>query len=435
MPGAHAYTRTQLAYWASVMHPPDPGVPTPRFSPAPGVFHAPQTVAISDSQPGAVIYYTLDGSQPNTSSFVYSVPISIATSTTIYAIATYPGYPASNVGLGTYNIQLPTAPPPSFTPPPTIFSSPQSISLSNSLNLPMYYTTDGSTPTTSSSNYTTTIPVTKNTTISAITAAYGYLNSPVSSGNFQIQGPTPTFSPSAGTYYGTQNVTISDTTTGATIYYTTNNTIPSVSSTPCSNPCSLTVSATSTIRAIASGGGYAGSNVAVSSYTISASAPTFSPSAGTYYAPQTITISDATPGTTIYYTTNNTFPSTSSPSCTSPCTVLISSSSTVRAMAIGNGISQSNTVVASYTIAANAPAFSPGSGTYSTAQLITISDSTPGVTIYYTTNNTFPSTSSPSCSSSCSVLISVSSTVRAMALGNGISQSNTAFAVYTITGP
>ena len=185
----------------------------------------------------------------------------------------------------------------------------------------MYYTTDGSTPTTSSSNYTTTIPVTKNTTISAITTAYGYLNSPVSSGNFQIQGPTPTFSPSAGTYYGTQNVTISDTTTGATIYYTTNNTIPSVSSTPCSNPCSLTVSATSTIRAIASGGGYAGSNVAVSSYTISASAPTFSPSAGTYYAPQTITISDATPGTTIYYTKNNTFPSTSSPSCTSPCAV------------------------------------------------------------------------------------------------------------------
>ena len=45
------------------------------------------------------------------------------------------------------------------------------------------------------------------------------------------QAATPTFSPAAGTYSGAQSVTISDATSGATIYYTTNGTTPTTSST------------------------------------------------------------------------------------------------------------------------------------------------------------------------------------------------------------
>ncbi|HTZ32718.1 MAG TPA: chitobiase/beta-hexosaminidase C-terminal domain-containing protein [Methylomirabilota bacterium] len=432
MPGAHAYTKTQLAYWASTMHPPDPGVPTPTFSPAPGTYHTPQSVAISDSMSGATIYYTLDGTLPTTGSPVYSAPIPISATTSIYAMATYPGYPRSNVVLATYSIVLPTAPSPIFTPPPSTFSGPQSVALSNSANLPMYYTLDGSLPTTGSTPYTTPISVTKNTIISAITAAYGYLNSAPYIGNYNIQAPVPTFSPAAGTYYASQNVVISSTITGATIYYTTNGSAPTTSSTPCPNPCSLTVSATTTLKAIASGGGYASSNVSVAAYTIAASNPLFSPAAGTYYSTQTVTITDTTPGVTIYYALNG-FPTTSSPSCTSPCNVSISTTTTLRAMALGNGISQSGTTVGVYTIAAQTPAFSPAGGTFATAQNVTISDTTPGVTIYWAING-FPTTSSSSCTSPCLVAISASSTLRAMAAGTGISQSGTAVGVYTITG-
>jgi len=135
---------------------------------------------------------------------------------------------------------------------------------------------------------------------------------------------------------------------------------------------------------------------------------------------------------TIYYSTTG-FPTTSSPSCTSPCTVNVPVTTTLRAMAVGAGISQSGTGVAVYTIAANTPTFSPSSGTYATAQNVIISDTTAGVTIYYSTTG-FPTTSSPSCTSPCTVNIPASATLRAMAVGTGISQSGTAVGVYTITG-
>ena len=432
MPGAHAYTRAQLAYWASAMHPPDPGVPTPTFSPAPTTYHSPILVTISDSLSTATIYYTLDGSLPTMSSQIYWGPIQIAATTTIRTMAASAGIPISAVVSATYSIVLPQAPMPMFSPTPSTFSSPQSVKLSNSLNLPMCYTTDGSIPTTSSTPYSGPIAVSMNTTINAITAAYGHITSPLASGTYLIQAPTPTMSPSSSTYYTAQTVSISDAVGNATIYYTTNGTTPTTASPSCANPCQLNIPITTTVKAIASGGGYVASAVAVATYTIAANAPTFSPPAGTYYLAQTVTMSDTTAGVTIYYTTNGSFPTTSSASCTSPCAVLISSTTTLRAMAVGSGISQSSTSTAVYTIAANTPTFSPGSGTYSTAQSVTISDTTPGVTIYYTTNGSFPTTSSTSCSNPCTVTVSSTTTVKAIAAGNGISQSAVGFANYTI---
>jgi hypothetical protein len=77
---------------------------------------------------------------------------------------------------------------------------------------------------------------------------------------------TPTFTPAAGTYTSAQTITIGDATSGAKIYYTTNGTTPTTSSTLYSGP--VTVSATETLAAIATASGYSTSSVGMAAYTI-----------------------------------------------------------------------------------------------------------------------------------------------------------------------
>jgi hypothetical protein len=77
---------------------------TPSFSPASGTYTSPVTVTMSDSTPGATIYYTTDGSTPTTASTVYTGPILVITTTTIKAIAVAPGWSQSPVASATYSI-------------------------------------------------------------------------------------------------------------------------------------------------------------------------------------------------------------------------------------------------------------------------------------------------------------------------------------------
>jgi uncharacterized repeat protein (TIGR03803 family) len=77
---------------------------------------------------------------------------------------------------------------------------------------------------------------------------------------------TPTFSPGAGTYGGAQNVTITDATAGATIYYTTNGTTPTSASAIYSG--AISVNASETLKAVAVGGGLPISAVGAAIYKI-----------------------------------------------------------------------------------------------------------------------------------------------------------------------
>lgn len=77
---------------------------------------------------------------------------------------------------------------------------------------------------------------------------------------------TPTFSPAGGTYTSAQNVTISTTTSGATIYYTTNGNTPTSNSNLYTG--AITVNSTTTIKAIAIKDGVS-SSVATATFIIS----------------------------------------------------------------------------------------------------------------------------------------------------------------------
>ncbi|HEY1257362.1 MAG TPA: chitobiase/beta-hexosaminidase C-terminal domain-containing protein, partial [Terracidiphilus sp.] len=166
----------------------------------------------------------------------------------------------------------------------------------------------------------------------------------------------PSFSLAAGTYTTAQSVTLSDATSNATIYYTTNGSTPTSSSTPYSGAITIpaTSATTETIKAIAFVSGYAPSSVASAVYTMTppAAAPTFSLASGTYTTAQSVTLSDPTPGAIIYYTTNGSTPTTSSTPysgaiaipATSPVTV------NIEAIAVASGYIASPVASATYTI-------------------------------------------------------------------------------------
>jgi hypothetical protein len=199
---------------------------------------------------------------------------------------------------------------------------------------------------------------------------------------------TPTFSPAPGTYLGTQTVSLSDTTSGATIYYTTDGSTPTTSSTAYNGP--ITVSATETLKAIAAETGYANSSVATATYTIESqvAAPTFSPAAGSYSSAPTVTISTTSPApTTIYYTTNGSTPTTSSAVYSGPITV--SASETLKAYASKSGYFDSNVSTAAYTIGSTGGggAISFGSGFTASSMVLNGNAAINGTALSLTTTN------------------------------------------------
>jgi glucosylceramidase len=249
--------------------PATPAAATPTISPSGGSFAALQSVTLADSTPGASIYYTTNGATPTTASSLYSGAITVSASETIEAVAVATGYTSSAVASATFTISLPAAATPTFSPAAGTFSAPQSVTLADATpGASIYYTTDGSTPTTSSALYTTPFALSSTTTINAIAVASGYATSAVASAIFTFpQAATPNFTPAPGTYTAAQSVTLSDATQGATIYYSTDGTTPTTSSTKYAS--TLSVPATTTIKALATAPGNLPSTVAAGTYTIS----------------------------------------------------------------------------------------------------------------------------------------------------------------------
>ena len=428
---------------ASVNYVIQTSVATPTFLPSAGTYTSAQSVTISDTVSGVTIYYTTDGTTPSSSSTRYTGPITLSSTETLKAVAVSSGGTNSSVGSAAYTINLvPVVATPIFSPVPGIYTSVQSVTISDATaGATIYYTTNGTTPTTSSTDYTGPIVVSSSETLQAIAAATGENNSTVASANYTISlvpvVATPTFSPAGGPYTSAQSVTISDVTVGATIYYTTNGTTPTTSSTMYTGP--ITVSATETLKAIAVATGDTASMVAFAAYNItyappSVATPAFSPAAGNYTSVQSVTISDATAGATIYYTTNGSTPTPSSTEYTGP--IAVSSTETLEAIAVATGDTNSAVASAAYTITSSLPSvatptFSLAAGTYTSVQSVTISDATAGATIYYTTNGTTPSTSSTQYTGS--ITVSSTETLEAIAVATGDTNSAVASAAYTIT--
>ncbi len=303
--------------------------------------------------------------------------------------------------------------PPTFKPPAGMYSSDQSVEISDSAGVGIHYTTDGSTPTVSSTLYSGPISVVGNgttETLKAIGVTSGMTSSSVASATYVIdynQVSTPSFSEAGGQYSTDQSITITDNTTGATIYYTvtsgTTGTTPTISSTVYSGAISISGNGTvETIEAIAVKSGMTNSTITPpATYSIVygiAPAVSITPSGGAYSSDQTVKLSDSDSLATIYYTvtsgTSGTTPTTSSPVYSGSISVSGNGTvETIEAMAAASGITNSIVSSATYTISYPSIQLSPTSLSFSAmteepdAPSKTVSVSSQGGTLSGVTTN------------------------------------------------
>ncbi len=330
-----------------------PQTPAPVFTPASGTYTSPQNVIISTSVNGASIRYTTDGSTPSeTNGTIYTgTPVTISTTTTLQAIAFESGFTDSPVTSGLYTIVLPVAAP-VFSPAAGTYTSAQAVTIiSATSGATIRYTTDGSTPTETNGTIYTNAPVSISvtTTLQAIAFEGGFTDSPVTSGIYTItKVAAPTFSPAVGAYTNAQTVTITSVTIGATIRYTTDGSTPTKThGTVYSKAVSIT--ATTTLKAIAYKSGFTDSAVTGSTYTLQVAAPVFTPAGGTYTHAQTVNITSATSSASIRYTTDGSTPTETHGTVYSKA-VSITATTTFKTIAYKSGFTDSTVTTDIYTI-------------------------------------------------------------------------------------
>ncbi|WP_051571864.1 chitobiase/beta-hexosaminidase C-terminal domain-containing protein [Ruminiclostridium cellobioparum] len=275
---------------------------------------------------------------------------------------------------------------PAASPVGGIYTSAQTVTLSSATDgASIYYTADGSEPTTASELYTGPITVATSRVIKAIAVKEGMEDSEVAVYSYTIDIPQigqvqiPIASPAGGTYTSAQTVTLSSTTSGASIYFTADGSEPTMASELYTGP--ITVDTSRVIKAIAVKEGMEDSEVAVYSYTIDVpqigrvQIPAASPAGGTYTSAQTVTLSSATSGANIYYTADGSEPTTASAIYINP--IAVNASTVIKAIAVKEGMDNSEVATFSYTINTSSGGGStPGGG--QTGGGSTSGGSTPG---------------------------------------------------------
>jgi hypothetical protein len=288
-------------------------------------------VSITTATPGATIYYTIDGTPPSTSSTLYTGASEELGGKPIKAIAVKDGMINSDIGEGEIDIKC-------ATPVISFNNASSTVTITcGTEGSTIHYTTDNSEPTTTSTEYTVPFSVTSATTVKAI-AMHATLN-PSDVAKLVIpQVATPTIQNN-----GSNAVSITTETVGATIYYTTDGSTPTTTSgTVYSEPLTENISGV-TIKAIAVKDGMVNSAVASNAVTLQCATPVIKRSGQNGF---TISCSFPASGVTIYYTTDGTTPNTSSSSMSPgdivPCTLPV----TVNAMAVATNYENSEVATA-----------------------------------------------------------------------------------------
>jgi len=375
-------------------------------TPPGGSYPAAQNVVLT-TRKAATIYYTTDGSPPTVKSQPYTVPIVISATTTLRFTSIDFAGNQEVINSATFTIDT-KAPETSITVNATpavdgvYYSALATLAVSlksNELNTSIFYTTNGSVPTTASTKYSApfSIPVSTAMTTPIIqffgVDAAGLKSDPVSQ-KFSVIALATTASPTGGGYSTVKNVTLTSNNPSTTIYFTLDGTDPSTGSTVYAGPVEIAASSTLKYRAIDGNSNLEQTRIQI--YTIDTSVPVVSasPIAGSFSMPQTVTLTSNEPNATIYYTTTGIAPTTSSSKYSKP--LAISKTTTLMYFAVDAAGNKSAVGTQTYTIDSVAPVTKASvlSGTYSSIQSVTLTSDDAKATIYFTIDGSTPTVAS-----------------------------------------
>ena len=322
-------------------------VATPGLSPSQGPITNGTSLSIVCATPGAVIYYSLDGITPTTNSPIYSSPLIINGAITVSAMAVVRGYLNSQIKSVHYApVQVPT---PSFNPSQGPITNGTSISIACSTReATIYYTLDGTTPTTNSPIYSIPLIVNGGITVNAMAVASGCLISQIKSVYYTlVRVATPVFNPPRDPIVDGTGLAISCSTPNSVIHYTLDGSAPTTNSPIYLSP--LIINSPVTVSAMAVASGYLNSQIESVHYSlVQVATPVFSFPQGMIPYGTGIAISCSTPAAVIYYTLDGSAPTTNSPIYSAP--LVLNSRGPLIAQAYRSDLSPSDWQVADYAL-------------------------------------------------------------------------------------
>ena len=236
---------------------------TVTISPAAGTYLSSRVVTLGSSSEDAVIYYTLDGSTPDDTSTQYTSPFTLTESATVKAIAIITGISTSAIAESAFGIQLIA---PELTASGTNINDFEwTASNPNSVG-DIRYTVDGSTPNGSSPIYSVPITVTATTNVKAAVFNATNVTSAVTDRTYTVQCADAEITPTDTSVPLGQLITLTSITPAVSIYYTTDGSTPTISSTLYSAPFSPT-GTLFTVKALVTKSGLVDSAVSERTYS------------------------------------------------------------------------------------------------------------------------------------------------------------------------
>ncbi|MGI9302516.1 MAG: ImpA family metalloprotease [Gammaproteobacteria bacterium] len=344
--------------------------PTASASPPGGIYPLSVEVTLTCTDPDndcQSIFYTLDDSVPTTDSILYTGPFTLTERAFVNFIAVDSAGETSPVATEGYDISPPTEPLVFASPPAGEFDADVEVTLTcddieNNCNT-IFYTLDGSEPTTGSLVYNGPLTIERTTTLSYFGMDTDGNRSPVVIGEYDIQVapalPIASASPPGGSFEGSVQITLNCVDPDndcLSLFYTLDGTQPTTGSTLFTEPFTLQQNTTLRILALDESGNLSADVTEVYEFPAAPpSAPTASasPAGGDFDAPVQVTLSCTDPDNdcqSIFYTLDGSDPTSASIEFTGP--FVLQEDTTLRFIAIDTAGNVSPVVSETYTISA-----------------------------------------------------------------------------------